>query len=460
MNFLKYILNKTFIVVWLSSFLLVSCLSGEYDVTDEGMVNLQLNITAREESEAFSRATEVGTNSEYIHSLCILIVRDGKVVKKFLPDFSMNPAAQNGNLKNWISESFLLEMGNYTLYAFANIDSYFSSAWSSLTGIGEGEDISSLNIEQIILDDPASKLDLVTYFIPMSAKQQVAVTSATKSLSIGLDRLVSKVRMSVTGKIGTNITGLSFGGYSDKVTLFNGEELNDESYLTSKAIILPEDGVVITDGGSSIGGIVIPDFYVNSSPAGHNFSVTIGILESDGIVQNAQAITKRDELPRNSIYPLTLQLNDYDLDLDAQCWVSPIGSFPVEVKVAFTPDTYEVEVPEGCQFSFVVNGVKGGTNIEDLTTTWNILSPVTGIAFDGETSGVTQIKGHVTASAGKSFDLGLLVAWRDGAASYSRSYTVTLKTADITEFPLYGKSGITGFAVDYLQPEMLNIFIK
>ena len=41
-----------------------------------------------------------------------------------------------------------------------------------------------------------------------------------------------------------------------------------------------------------------------------------------------EAVTSRNELPRNSIFPLTLLLNQYGLELTAQCWVSPIGHVP------------------------------------------------------------------------------------------------------------------------------------
>lgn len=85
----------------------------------------------------------------------------------------------------------------------------------------ECSDSRRVDIDNIVLEDnPASKLDFVTYFIPMSAKEDVTVTSDTRKVSIGLDRLVSKIRMSITGKTDTKVTALSFGGYADKITLF------------------------------------------------------------------------------------------------------------------------------------------------------------------------------------------------------------------------------------------------
>ena len=455
---------------WLCAVPLASCsFDDDIDTGDDNApAMLQLSITAREEGDLNTReGTEVGQDSEYMHNLLVLFIQNGKVVKKFLPDLRYDEAAKVGNLKTWTSENFTLTLGTYTVYAFANIDTYYDEHWGSLTGLEENAQIQEgVDIDNIVLEDnPASKLDLITYFIPMSAKEDVTVTSDTRKVSIGLDRLVSKIRMSITGKPDTKVTALSFGGYADKITLFSDKTLEGETYTTTKTITVPGDGTLKADVSGTTGTLAIPDFYVNSSPDGHPFTVNIKTVETTGIIHDATAITQRNVLPRNSIFPLTLQLNDYGLDLEAQCWVSPIGSLPVEVTVGFTPDTYEITVPEGCQFAFTVKGINingGNTSyITNLTGTWNMPDGVSGIAFDGATTGVTTVKGHVTASVGKTVNLSLLVTWQDNGATYNRTYTVKLTTADLTNYPFYSKQTRTPeFGLDYLRHEMLNMFIK
>ena len=446
---------------WMCAVPLASCsFDDDIDTGDDNApAMLQLSITAREEGDLNTReGTEVGQNSEYMHNLLVLFIQGDKVVKKFLPDLSNDEAAKVGNLKTWTSESFTLTPGTYTVYAFANIDSYFSTAWSSLTGLGDGESLTEkgIDIDNIVLEDnPASKLDLLTYFIPMSAKEEVTVTRSTRNISIGLDRLVTKIRMSITGKPNTKVTALSFSGYADKIGLFSDKILDGEAYTTTKTINIPEDGWSLDNDGK----LTIPDFYVNSSPDGHPFNVSVTTDEMNGITY--EATTSRDELPRNSIFPLTLQLNDYGLDLAAQCWVSPIGSLPVEVQITGFDNTYQIVVPEGCQFEFTVNGINGATaGVTDLSCTWNMPDGVSGIAFDGATTGVTTVKGHVTASAGKTFDLSLLVTWQDNGATYNRTYTVKVVTDDITNFPFKSKTRTPEFGLDYLRHEMLNMFKK
>lgn len=468
MNKIKQHIYKAmfWLLPWLCAVPLASC-SFDDDI-DQGDDNapamLQLSITAREEDDLNTReGTEVGQNSEYMHNLLVLFIQNGKVVKKFLPDLRYDEAAKVGNLKTWESEKFTLTPGTYTVYAFANIDTYYDEHWGSLTGLEENAQIQEgVDIDNIVLEDnPASKLDLITYFIPMSAKEDVTVTSDTRKVSIGLDRLVSKIRMSITGKTDTKVTALSFGGYADKITLFSDKTLEGETYTTTKTITVPGDGTLKADGTGTTGTLVIPDFYVNSSPADHKFNVSVTTDEMNGITY--EATTVRGELPRNSIFPLTLQLNDYGLDLAAQCWVSPIGSLPVEVQITGFDNTYQIVVPEGCQFEFTVNGVKnsgGTTTVTNPECNWNIPEGVDGIIFESQTTNVKTIKGHVTASAGKTFDLSLLVTWQDNGATYNRTYTVKVVTDDITNFPFKSKTRTPEFCLDYLRHEMLNMFKK
>ena len=469
MNKMKQHIYKAmlWLLPWLCAVPLASCsFDDDIDQGGDGTATLQLSITAREEGDLNTRADEVGTNGEYMHNLCVLIVGDNNVVtKKLLPntddEFAGNTAAQQGNLKSWVSDPFTLPEGTYTVYAFANIDTYYDNLWGSLTGLQSGTSLTTLNvdIDNIVLDDPAAKLNFAeSKFIPMSAKQTVVVTAATKSISIGLERLVSKIRMSISGKANTKVTALSFGGYADKITLFSDKTLEGATYTTTKTITVPEGGWSLDNDGK----LTIPDFYVNSSPDGHPFNVSVTTDEMNGITY--EATTARGELPRNSIFPLTLQLNDYGLDLAAQCWVSPIGSLPVEVQITGFDNTYQIKVPEGCQFEFTVNGVKnsgGTTTVTNPECNWNIPEGVDGIIFESQTTNVKTIKGHVTASAGKTFDLSLLVTWQYNDATYKRTYTVKLTTEDLTNYPLYSKQTRTPeFGLDYLRHEMLNMFKK
>lgn len=110
----------------------------------------------------------------------------------------------------------------------------------------------------------------------MSAKEEVAVTSDTRNISIGLDRLVSKIRMSITGNPGTKITALSFGGYADKIGLFSDTPVNNISYDREYSVVGGEGSQVqLTNDGT----YQFADFYVNSSPANSGYKVTLNTDE-------------------------------------------------------------------------------------------------------------------------------------------------------------------------------------
>lgn len=470
MNKIKQHIYKamSWLLPWLCAVPLASC-SFDDDIVEscEGPATMQLSITAREEGDLNTRVDdyEIGQDHEYMHNLLVLFIQEGKVVKKFPPDLSGNSAAQQGNLRVWTSEEFTLDPGTYTVYAFANIDTYYDGLWGSLTGLGDGESLTEkgINIDNIVLDDPAAKLNFAEgKFIPMSAKEEVTVTSDTRNISIGLDRLVSKIRMSITGNPGTKITTLSFGGYADKIGLFSDTQVDGINYDREYSVVGGEGSQVqLTNDGT----YQFADFYVNSSPANAGYKVTLNTDEKNGTTYTAT--TTRKELPRNSIFPLVLNLTGYEVSLDLHCWVSPIGNVPVEVGLSPNPDYYTCTIPEGCQFEFTVGvtpASSGTPAVTDLKGAWTFdKESITGLVFDDYTEGKTTVKGHVTASAGKTFNLTFDVTWTAGGNPTKRGYNVEITTGDIADFPFKPSqinTRASEFTLDYLGPEMLNMFIN
>lgn len=441
-NYLKHIFRKA-LYLWpcLCVMLAASCMEEEQcDTCSKYPVKVQLNITAEEEHSLNTRATTVvGQAHEYINTLCVLLVKDGKVVKKLRPDLSANAAAKTGDLKNYTSELFELESGGYTVYAFANMYNTYLAEWPKISGLAEGADVSADYFSNMVLKNPADTLDFSTYFIPMSAKQDVTVDASTRSISIGLDRLVSKIRINVK-PTNVKVNSLTFGGCADGVKLFADGTASSIAYDVEKTMNF-------TDPQSTVA-----DFYVNATEdKGHPFSVELTTNEYSGTTYVAE--TERSELPRNSIFPLTLLLNQYGLKLEAQCWVSPIGHVPVPVKVSLDPDTYEVKVPEGCQFAFTVNVVQtsDGAVVAAPSSKWTIQSStIPGIAFDGATENVQTVRGHISATVGQTYDLGAEVSWTDDEKNYRRFYTVRLTVGDITDFDFASSSRL-------LRPEFLSL---
>ena len=428
---------------------------------------LQMQVSTRAEGDqAGTEGTPSGGENENIHSLCVLLVNSsGNVAWRYIKNNLSDDASETEFLSEPIND---LPLGTYDVYAFANFDYYTSDEgaaglWKTLEGLKEGSEFNK-SILSLVVDDPASQIDFGNdHFIPMTGKNTVTVTSNTSVIPVQLNRLVSKVQITVSGKSAKDVTELTFSGWADKVPLFSDETLSGNvSY--EKSITVRDKPV------DENGRVTVSPFYVNETPNGHQFNVSVTTKETTA--GNPESIytatTKQSGLPRNSIYPLAITINDWGLDITAKCWVSPIGHYPVPVKATLDPNTYSIDIPEGAQFQFTLGGLEG---IDNSTAIWNIIpEDAPGIAFEDYTDGVETVKGHVTATAGNTYVLNVLATWQDASGNqYQRTYTVNMTTTDIADavFETGGTRAASPFtrAAEWggarnVLPEVLDIHVK
>lgn len=447
--------------------LLVAALASCYGDSDYasdsggGLVKLQMSVSTHNDDGGAAGAvtrdgTEPGDVKENIHSLCVLLVgSDGNIAWKYLND----NLSDNASRSEYISEPIEIQQGSYDVYAFANFD-YYSDFWENLNSLREDQPFAGDDFNSMVIDDPAGKIDFGQgHFIPMSGKKtNVLVTRSTRIIPVELDRLVGKVHITIAGGSVGNVTSLTFKGWADKVPLFSDGNVENAGLDMDTTFIVGSG-----DAGSSIEGgqeeIDIPAFYVNETAGGAPFSVEV-TTEDNGAGSPTSvytATTGQRGLPRNYIYPLIITVNDWQLDITARCWVSPIGIYPVPVKADFEPDTYNIRIPEGAQFEFTLNGLDG---IDNSKCTWSIDPKTTqGIAFEGNYTGGTTVKGHVTASAGNKYQLGVEATWSENNNSYKREYTINMETTDISdaEFRTTTRAAGIGGGLIWLAPEVLDI---
>ena len=414
---------------------------------------------------------------EFMHTLYLCILDEQGYVQEMFhaEDGSLQnlivsePTATTGDIFNWTSDEFTLPVGTYTIYAFANVDGY----------IGENDQTEDVDVMRYLqdqfrigagvrtdlprfrLNDPASKIDFANgMYIPMSAKKTITITPNTRDISIGLDRLVSKVRITVPDNqyIGENST-IQFSGYAENVPLLGADggygsaELYGERTAASKAMPFYPPGDVVS-------------FYVNETNTGAPFTVTLSTGKSgNGDVSAYVAKTQRTDIPRNSIYPLSLTFPDFTPQFEWQSWETAIGSVPVEVVAE--ENNYIVKIASGNTFKFTVNGVDG-TNSQLQSATWahgDVTNQITNLQI-----GNNAISGAISAGvpAGTPIPLTVTVNWRadytDATGStetrnFTRTYNVTIETIDIwdTEYKSYTRGSWRAYR---LTPEVLNMFIK
>lgn len=395
-------------------------------VPDDAPVEVRLAVSADREETLPARQTtdEEGHEHEYMHELCVFIVdASGTIEHRLHPDLSDDDDAKTGNLQQWTSYPILLTPGKKTLYAFANWQTAADEDWIALVNQTEGAQFDVEKLNSIVLDDPAAKLDFgAGRFIPMAASTTATVTASTRELRIGLDRLVSKVRLTARLAEGVGIRGCTFEGVATQCHLLGIAPAGSRT----KSYTMP------TPTPLANGVYVFPDFYINATyGTAEPFTVTLVTNKNAGTTYTAQ--TDRKEVPRNSIYPLNLTLGSLVPRIGVRSWVSPIGSYPVEVETDFDADVFEVSLAEGSQFEFSINGIEDAADATNIAAVWRLPDTTpAGVVFDGGASDVT-VKGHLTTlPVGSTFTLGVDVSWTAGGKHYGRHYTLTVHITDIT----------------------------
>lgn len=420
---------------------------------------------------------------EFMHTLRLYIVNDNdngvrRTVLNLSPDLTNNTLAQTGDLTNYETGEFTLAPGTYTIYAFANVDGYDGEfgtdngqrAVTQMTMTKFLDDCFAIDqqvrdgdLAEYRIYNPAENLVANGKYIPMSAKKTITITPNTRDISIGLDRLVSKVRITVPDNqyVSTNST-ITFSGYSENVPLLgadNGGYGDAQLYGGTTTT----DEIPFTQVGEDV------SFYVNETPDGDPFTVTLNTGKSgNGDVSAYVAKTQRTDIPRNSIYPLSLTFPDFTPQFEWQSWEAAIGAVPVEVVVEV--NNYIVKIASGNTFKFTVNGVYGtNSQLQSATATWahgDVTNQITDIQI-----GNNAISGAISAGvpAETQIPLTVKVNWTanytDATGStekrnFTRTYNVTIETIDIWDTKYKSSTRSGSWRAYRLTPEVLNMFIK
>lgn len=503
--FLRYALLALPLVC---AFALSSCYNDEDGDCPGGNepVEVRLNVSAQQIGDL--NGTRAGGDGladehEFMHSLRVYIVNEaGSVMQSFVRNpaalEAYSTAASTGDLTNWSSESFELAPGEYTVYAFANFEGHqgfaegvAQPADNFIHTCFEGSTVNTTALNGFTVADPAGKIKFVSdgsgevVYIPMSASQRITVTANTHDISIGLVRLVGKVQLTVSpdnAEIGQDAT-VTFSGYSQNVPLMEADQTgatggNDYIYNTDRSLYGKRDastGEIPLTGYDPNAGTTY-SFYVNETPTGDPFTVTLNTGNITG-VSTYQATTELDNIPRNSIYPLTLTFDGEGIHLTPTAYLQVTGmpAYTVTYGVDYNTNTYTFGITYGSYLVITpsVNGAQGTPQF-----TW---SEVT-----GNPDGMVPITGDVqppklTAnSLGRQFTgdasiddyeyrLQLRAQWTEADGDgqvhdYDRTYNVIVKISQdydevlngITDNLSLSSAGTRG-AVTTLSPERLNM---
>ena len=381
---------------------------------------------------------------EFMHTLRLYIVNDNdngvrRTVLDLSPDLTNNTLAQTGDLTNYETGELTLAPGTYTIYAFANVDGYdgefgTGSGQRAITQMTMTEFLDDcFAIDQQVRDgdlaeyriyNPAENLDFANgKYIPMSAKKEITVTPNTQDISIGLDRLVSKVKITVPDNqyISTSST-IQFSGYAKNVPLL-GADSGGYGSAELYGGRTTTDKMQFNQAGQEV------SFYVNETNTGNPFTVTLSTGKSgNGDVSAYVAKTQRTDIPRNSIYPLSLTFPEFGFNLTPTAWLYVTG-VPYAVYYSVEENAFKVEIATGSFFNLAPGNVTDSDGEHQATWTWTVPEQ----QYEGLNISLNQdgvIEGNVPAGneyIGYKYTLHLNGKWTDNAGhSFDRSYTVVV----------------------------------
>lgn len=474
--------------------LLSSCYGDEYGdcpATGGDAVPVKVNVSAGVIGDLNGSRAGGDVNAEeheFINTLYVYIVKDDngtpRVYDNISPDLTADASAQGGNLTSWTSETFTLDPGKYTFYAFANIDNYvgeYGSTGSTTQKTGKqllddcfgatsGEphpQFRNGDLADFRLYDPASEVNIEAgKYIPMSAVASITVSGDLNAsggiiVDLPLERLVSKVRMTVgDGATLSSKASVTFSGCSRNVPLMAAStdiSRGSRDASTTKSF---------EDGSRQI------EFYVNETPTGDPFTVTLNTGNITG-VSTYQATTELDNIPRNSIYPLTLTFDGEGIQLTPKAYLQVMGmpAYEVTYVVDYNTDTYTFGITYGSYLVITpsVNGAQGTPQFtwSEVTDNPDGMGPITG-DVQPPTLTANSLGRQFTGDAsidGNEYRLQLRAQWTGGDGhDYDRTYNVIVVISQDYDEVLNGiidnlslSSAGTRGAVTTLSPERLNM---
>lgn len=403
-------------------------------------ITLQLGPSGTTTTRAYG-GDEHAREGEFISTLKVVVVDKYNKVEWVgtldEPTNEEKELADKGKLTSKEWKDIALTAGKKTIYAFANMEGHGFSSGDDLPALLQvGKTFDYAEWKKIAIDDPAGTLNKQgepwKAFIPMTARQEVNLSTNNQTVKVELVRMVSRIDLEINNTKGSPITltELSIGQFAGSVNLFDdGTTLQSRSQDTNV-------GELMGEGDATVGANSKRDvsFYVNATEDGkaEPFSVKARLQNDERAYTGSTTIT---QMPRNNILPLALNFSNYDLVLTVQAQIAPIGGYPVDVfSGAALTNRFSIDLPEGCTFTISPKVLKDNAE-QTIAYTW-AYGQKGGYDWLNATSESDNqpFAGVLSARKGNRGELKLSVKV-DGTTT-ERNYTLQLNTVAITSSTL------------------------
>lgn len=295
--------------------------------------------------------TEAGKAGENMKSWFVVMAQDGKVVKIISSADELSEKI-NGETSRGVGYIRSLATGTYTCYSFANL----TLADVGLSGLAEGGDLPiNLVSKTIKVMGNQDAVEAFTSGIPMSNVQSVEVTADTRTINLGVVRMVAKIRVEVSNPTTQDITVSSVSltditpnpadDGADNLFLLPGEVTNDDTGARAvnlngdratrgretRTYTVPTDDKTIAAGESKT-----YEFYVNESETREktetlspHFVLTLATEQGQSSIGSTQRYAFLDwsAIARNEIHVLPVSLQRFTIGFTVRAYTA-IGVAP------------------------------------------------------------------------------------------------------------------------------------
>ena len=433
-------------IAGLAGFLLVAALSGcsaETAGTSGIPADKPVPVTIRVAPEKTETATatkagdtppatapEISADGT-IDALDIYIINDKGNVEKHVTetDFTISGSGDGNGDQATTSSSIELLPGAKKVYAFANCRGKDFSALKLATGSGDWttvpDAVTSNTAFNVIPEITAAN------GFPMSAFTSWKVTESSKApYTVQLVRMAARMeiaiedeRESTTNKI-TSLTIKDF--LRANTSLFRTATEKDDPTAGTPA---PSDWKWERPSGSTDAPSIAPFYLHEIIETTSAFGVSMQI--EDEI--NPRTTTFHQAIPRNRVYPLTIHLTDYSLNITGTYELAAIGTIAVSKNIG---NGYTIELPEGCSNVKINIQLKESGTEKKSGVTWSC-NPSTPDYFNCNLSGADATlvlsSEAIPATVVAAQNITVSAEFAKNGSTQTRSFTLTIQVSPLTD---------------------------
>lgn len=356
-------------------------------------VKLQLGVVASKETTTRAGYSDsLNTSGELMKNWFVVIARNHQI-----DTIITNTPYHSGEQERALDDCWVrLQPGKYVFYSFANIQ----PSELGLEGKKKGDELPD-DFEQYKYHVEIPKLAFADHWtdfgddsqpffkngIPMSNRQEIAISKDTRAVDLEVIRMVAKVQLSITNTsnhpiaIKKVVLSDQTPNSIENLMLFPAADAVDEQGIAhvGKPNLCTQQKQVITYEGlndkngyvvSAHGGKQYIRFYVNESEATDDNKYFVLQLHTDdgngGELTHRYAMLNWRQMCRNDFRMIPIQLDDYAIEWHVEAF-SPIGVLP-----QVEEDNNNLTVTFGYYGEFhIIPKVRKISN-QQLVDSWNI----------------------------------------------------------------------------------------